>query len=196
MMSYYKAENGKYHPCEKKEAEYILIPINEYNGYQNAIRIVRDRAIQQIDRAKADEHGYTIVKAEKRRYNGGGEKTNEEAWLVTKSTPYSLKMGLQEASYMIEKDLREFYSYVDLPRIPMEFSTMTRVLPEKDLLNYKRRFFLEGDDREVYRENSIMMSVLDWMDEYDGIMIFNITRYARNLSTGCFEVTYWATSQV
>ena len=195
-MSYYKFENGKYHPCEKAEAEYVLIPINEYNGYQNAIRIVRDRALQQVDKSKADEHGYTFIKAEKRRYNSEKEKVNEEAWLITKSTPYALKMGADEAIYMIKKDLREFYNYVDLPELPTEFSKVRLPLSIKDFLCYNRRFILGGEAREPYRENTVMMTVLDWMDEYNGKMIFDIIKYGRNLSTGFFEVTYWATAEI
>lgn len=172
-----------------------MISVNEYNGYLNAIRIVRDRAIQQIDRNRADKHGYTLVKAEKRAYKDEKIRYDRNAWVITKSTPYSLKIGLQEVSYMIERDLSEFYNYKTLPVVRSNNAGYKEHLSINGLLDYYERYYLKKMDRNsIYDEAE--RKALSWMDELNGIVVFNITRIGRNYGTGCFEVTYWATDLI
>lgn len=87
------------------QATHVLITQKEYHGLQKALRIVRDRAVQQVEKSETDEHGYQLLRAEYRPYQG----TSYEAWLVTRRTPYSVHMGVSEVSEVISRDLDDFY---------------------------------------------------------------------------------------
>lgn len=193
-MEYLKLEGNQYSFCDEAEAEYVLIPKTEYNGLQNALRIVRDRAIQQIDKSKADEHGYALLRAEKRKYsNENGKKS--KAWLVSKSTPYSIKMSLQEASFVIKKDLEDYYGYRTLPIVYRgEYGQIER-LTEKKLIEYYERFFLNKESSEHIGNESIL-NAISWMEESGGIVAFEIARISKNHGSGCYEVSYWTTEPV
>ena len=111
-MQFLKKENQKFVAADEKSATHVLIPIEEYNGYEKALRIVHDRALQQIEKSKADEHGYTPLRAEKRCY-----KSLSYAWLITRRTPYSIKIKLEDAMTLIERDLSEHYNLKEISRI-------------------------------------------------------------------------------
>lgn len=87
------------------QATHVLITKKEYHGLQKALRIVRDRAMQQVEKSETDGYGYQLLRAEYRPYLG----TSYDAWLVTRRTPYSCRMGISEASWMIARDLKDFY---------------------------------------------------------------------------------------
>lgn len=91
---------------DESHAEAVLISTQEYHGLQKALRIVRDRAMQQIDKARADEHGYTLLRAERRRYS---LSSSDEVWQVTKRTPYSLHIPIESVSELIKRDIEAFY---------------------------------------------------------------------------------------
>ena len=76
--------------------------------YLNALRIIKDRSRQQIEKSKADEHGYRFLRANIRNY----KKTNYNAWLIKKETPYSVNMGVKLVNFLIVQDLYEYYNYV------------------------------------------------------------------------------------
>lgn len=179
-------------PEDSSNEETIEIPVEEYNGYQKAIRIVRDRAIQQIEKSKADEHGYTLLRADKRPYS---HKYESMAWLITMSTPYSIKMGLKEVSFMLEKDLTDFYGLRKLPDIP---ETDYRGKPSfktwyiKDFFS-DLRYHKKDADRSSIQNESLLFKY-EFLDSCDWELAFEISRIARNSATGCYEVSYWATS--
>ena len=54
MVEFYKKVDNKYCTCYESDAEYVMIPKQEYNGLQNALRIVKDRSLQQIDKSVKD----------------------------------------------------------------------------------------------------------------------------------------------
>ena len=75
----YKVEKGDVLRVEKLEKqvgekastdnENVTISREEYNGFQNALRIINDRSLQLIERDKADEHGYAIRYADQKIYD-------------------------------------------------------------------------------------------------------------------------------
>ena len=166
----------------------VAITEQELNGYKKAVRIVRDRAKQQIDKAKADEHGYTLMRADKRQYDREAGK----AWLITMSTPYSIKLSLSEASAIIERDLRDFYGLRDRPIVEEFDYGYRKVLSVSDLLEYYERFIVNGE--ETHRiGNMEMIRGIRWLMETKGRVAFELSRISRNIATGCYEVSYWAT---
>lgn len=196
MVDFLKRDNdGKLTYCHESESQYVLISINEYNGYEKALEIVRNRALQEIDRSKADEYGYKLVKAEKRRYRQGNRKVDNDAWFITKSTPYSLKMSVKQARAMIERDLRDFYNLRDMPVIRRNEFGYTEKLSVRDLLDYHERFFRAKMDRS-HIGNDAMLKALDWMDRLGGLVIFDLVGLTPNYAAGCYEVRYWATMPI
>ena len=171
----------------------VAVPEEELNGYKKAVRIVRDRAKQQIDKAKADENGYTLLRAEKRKYGHDREK----AWLITKSTPYSINMDLSEASAMIAGDLSEFYGFIKIPEWKRSgedmLSRMDAILSVKDMLNLNEKY--KNGDRSMMK-NEKLLFYIEWLDGYQWKIIFDVTRIAQNHASGCYEVSYWALSPV
>lgn len=166
----------------------VAVSEEELNGYKKAVRIVRDRAKQQIDKATADKNGYTMLRAEKRRY--GRDKGS--AWLMTKSTPYSIKMDFSEASAMITRDLAEFYGLVTIPKYK-------GIYDQEEKLSVKEMLRLNDDYKNGDRsgmQNEKILYYLDWLDGYRWRIIFDIARFSQNHATGCYEVSYWALSPV
>ena len=166
----------------------VAVSEEELNGYKKAVRIVRDRAKQQIDKATADKNGYTMLRAEKRRY--GRDKGS--AWLMTKSTPYSIKTDFSEASAMITRDLAEFYGLVTIPKYK-------GIYDQEEKLSVKEMLRLNDDYKNGDRsgmQNEKILYYLDWLDGYRWRIIFDIARFSQNHATGCYEVSYWALSPV
>ncbi len=168
------------------DADYAIVPISEYNGFQKAVRIVRDRALQQIDKAKADEHGYTLLKAERRKF----DRESGEAWLISKKTPYSAKINLNDAFEIIKRDLLDFYGYDESSYFHMGFRTYLRPVDYiKASLDYDR-----GSENEYLGENSEMGEVLRKIfDKKKGNVSFMVKGLSVNHSAGVYEVTYWST---
>ena len=167
----------------------VAVSEEELNGYKKAVRIVRDRAKQQIDKAKADKNGYTLLRAEKRKY--GRDKGS--AWLITKGTPYSIKMDFAEASALIAQDLREFYGFIDIPAWDWKGRYEQEKLSIKEMLSYNDSY--KNGDRSGMQNEKILF-YLDWLDLYKWKIIFEVSRFAQNHATGCYEVSYWALSPI
>lgn len=191
LFEAYKSWKQRAEELESKETlpdGMVAITEKELNGYEKAVRIVRDRAKQQIDKAKADEHGYTLLRADKRQY----DRKSGKAWLITMSTPYSIKMSLSEASAIVERDLKEFYGLRDLPVLEVTNYGHVKVLPISDVIEYYERFIV--NEEETYRiGNEQMLTGIRWLKETNGRVAFELSRLARNAATGCYEVSYWAT---
>lgn len=136
--------------------------------YLNMLRIIKDRSLQQIDKSKADEHGYRLLRANKRKR----EKNWKEAWIIKKETPYSVEMDAEVAYKLIESDLFNFYHYVK--KYPM--SKFVNVL-----------FGAEREEIEEYLRNR---------DILGKTLILDIVGIEGNYGKGVYEVTYWATNVI
>jgi len=100
------------------DATHVEIPINEYNGLLNALRIVKDRVLQDSEKSRNDEHGYQLISAKKtlyrykRRYENESDKEHSlKAFLITKKTPYPLSLDPKSVMSFIINDLRNYFSY-------------------------------------------------------------------------------------
>lgn len=187
--------------CSKDEAEYIMLPINEYNGLKKAVRIVNDRALQQIDKSKADKYGFRVLRAGKSFYKPG----NGMVYLVTKETPYSIKIRLDEAWALIENKLREIHYWVDefdlKDFIPEDYDSdymdVTCALYDSDypkiIKNWENR---EYRAREYLLDNSKKgRAVKNLMVKHSG-MIISIAKVSANQAQGVYEVSYWCTQPI
>lgn len=199
----YKKEDGSngIRFCDESEAGYIMLPIEQYHGLKKAVRIVNDRALQQIDKSKADKYGFRLLRADRKKF----KKHSGSLWLVTKETPYSSRITLSEARALIENRLREIYywideinleEYIDSDLSPFERYEMQ--IYESDLPNiveqwhdkeHRSRFNFLGD-------NSMKGEALLKCWQQNDSMIVEISKISVNYAQGLYEVSYWATEPI
>lgn len=198
-MMYLKQAGSEYSFCDEAAADYAVVPVSEYNGLKNALRIVRERAIQQIDRSKADIHGYRLLRAEYEQIRTVREDVF--AWRISKSTPYSAKMDVHTAKLQILQDLKEFYNFVrdeDISYVDerenftrLSFEMLCRGIPSYQgwVNSDRKRDFIVNND-------SCGRTLLKLFNKHDGVVAFNIHRLSYNYSSGVYEVTYWASEPI
>lgn len=191
MVEFYKKVDNKYCTCYESDAEYVMIPKQEYNGLQNALRIVKDRSLQQIDKSVADANGYRLLRTDKKKYNN----KNLKFWLVSKSTPYSIKMPLDVVHELVERDLREYYHYYDwydyVNRNGSPIITVDQLGYLNKLCNndYHERY-PESTYEDIFQE--IVVSGGYCVDE-KLVMSFDLNRISINYASGLYEISYWST---
>lgn len=95
---------------------YEVIPTEELNGYKNLLRILNDRACQEVKKSQTDEYGYRILdvwQGEEILVRRSKKCTVDVSVPVKKikmETPYSIKMNMAEADFIIEKNLQQYYA--------------------------------------------------------------------------------------
>ena len=177
-MEFYKIQDESYVLCDESDAEFVMIPRKEYNGLQNALRIVNDRALQQIDKSKADEYGFRFLRGEMRYYRKG----RGELYLITKETPYSVKLDVSEVKYLIENKLRELY-----PKTPNWFRNTRKMRT-----GLWKKPNIEKDNFFWGSSNAKSHAMYNAFSEYKQFVVA-VDRISANYGTGQYEVSYWAT---
>ena len=199
----YYGENGWIDVnADDEKAERVEIDVEEYNGLLVALDMVHRRALQQIDKSLADEHGYTLLRAD--------EKMNKQAkrpqWLITKTTPYSIKISPEQAKSLIEKDLRDYYSY----GFPVLTFLCRRRDGEKPALTKKRIknigeiyehwSVMHSSQRETdeslyewagYNDKSYIVPLRQWLKSNNYTFTYDICKLSCNYAQGKYEVSYW-----
>lgn len=173
----------------------VTVMSEEYHGYLNALRIIRDRSLQQIDKAKADEHGYTLKYADLRAYDRW-QHPELKGCFITKTTPVSLNIDLGTATFLIEKDLREFYGMIDLPVFTLVDDSLFNIkkMTPYDLLIALNQKYDTSYSHDFYVENSDYgQQVKAFLDSIQGHFIFETVKISGNIGQGVYEVSYWAT---
>lgn len=188
MERFCKDEDGRYVWCDESEAEYAFIDIEKYNGLRKALRIVRDRALQQIDKQIADEHGYRLVRAARVEYS---RSSTHKVWKITKSTPYSIKLGIEEAAYLIKQDMVDYYKLRPFP-LKVQFGKIVRMTYED--VAYEIECYCEREikDEDWLRCQERNKRVTNFIEEYDGLVVTEPIEYSTNIGQGVYEVTYYA----
>lgn len=187
-MKYVIEKQGKYAITEEEEdANYALVPINEYNGLLNAVRIVRDRAKQAVKKSQTDEHGYKLLRADRKPF----DRDTGDAWLITKQTPYSVDLSPSEVLFMLKADLWEFYGYSEEV---YEHDGFRYFIPPKDYIRASEDYVLRSE-RPFLAENSEKGELLkEIFERNQGNVSFFIARVGANYGAGVYEVSYWATN--
>ena len=184
-------ENGRPVSVDNLEdAEFVCMDKGKYLGYEKALRILNDRALQNIDRNIADEHGYTLLRAEKTVYK------KYEGWRIVKSTPHSLKIDLETAKFLIMQDLRKYYHYIELP----ELGYNHRIVNGRDCYDWVKineTYLLYEIPRGLNDEYSDRnRKVNEWWASVPDNIIFDVYAISSNIGQGNYEVTYWATDVI
>lgn len=193
----YYGENGwEDVEADDEKAERVEIDVEEYNGLLVALDMVRRRALQQVDKSKADEHGYLLLRADKKLH----KEYKKKCWLVTKTTPYSIKIPPEQAQKLIEKDLRDFYGLVFPKKFnyPYKGNNHIAKVGENLLFNNLLRTILNSDLDEQYehRDNwaetiSLAYQVREYLRSIDFRFSFDICKLSCNYAQGRYEVSYW-----
>ncbi len=173
----------------------VTIPKEEYNGLHNMLRILKDRSLQQIDRAKADRWGYVFKYCDHRVFDR--TKSDQKAYLITKTTPVSLKIDFKSAYLMISHDLQKLYHYINLERvITASYIRPSQIKPADFLLAISQR-----DDPDYnydfYCDNSDYgRKIKELLDDSPDEIIFEIIKLGSNIGQGVYELSYWATKPI
>ncbi len=177
----------------KKDEDSIVISKQTYNGFLKMLRILRDRSLQSIDRAKADQHGYTIKNAIYRCIDRN--YPDLKACFITKTTPISLKIDAETAKEMIWHDFLDFYNYIDLSRVATPSFPKQEKIETLDILRG-----LDQQKDEAYKDFDFFVSNDDYgrkikelIDGTKRAFVFEITGLHGNIGLGVYEVNYLAT---
>ncbi len=191
-----KNETGRlFRVLKDVDAEYAMISIEEYHGYRNALRIIKDRSLQEIEKAKADKYGYTLKYADYRAYDRTRPKY--KAYYITKSTPISLTIDAETAYFLIMEDLYSYYNCIDITSITTKSFGEPFVLSPLDLLQavkqrddpcYAQDFYVDNNDKG--------RKIKELLDDIDDNIIFEINRISSNYGQGIYELSYWATGLI
>lgn len=130
--------------------------------------IIRRRSLQAIKKSKADEHGYRLLRANKRKR----EPNWKESWIIKKETPYSVEMSADVAYKLIEDDFYNFYNFV-------------KKYSMSKLMN-----LMIGRDRNEIEE------YLKKRDLLGKPLVLDIVGIEANYGKGVYEVTYWASDVI
>lgn len=184
-------DNG-YSFCKKDEAEFAMMSIKEFNGFINTLNIINHRALQQIDKSETDEYGFRLLRADIRYYRKG----KGDLILITKETPFSVKLSLQEVSFFIKKELFKIYKYinvVDLTDFSDELLNSKKISPEEITKAVKNRNEHEDKCNFFVQNNAKGRAIYKAFHEYKDFIV-EIDRIVPNYGKGLYEVSYWATN--
>jgi len=183
---FYKTENDEYVKCTEDEAEEVLMSIEEYHGYEKALRMVHDRALQQVKKSETDEHGYCFKSARKKFY----KTLNRELWLVTKTTPYSCQIDGETALTLITNDLKSYYNLLIQKRFRFTVPSRYNEVEHEKEYNQKMSMkffqsnleqFKEDDENStlystklLYNRTVTLNEFLDWRHDDDDDLINHV----------------------
>lgn len=193
MATFLKKDRyGSFVAAREDEAEFVAVPVAEYNGYQNALRILHDRSLQSIDKSQADGAGYTLVRADQRVF--AKERSTLMAWYVQKKTPYSLKMPLDAVVNLVNRDLRQYYNLRPLPKAKYKTEyDVIEVACEVEKSGMRPYAFFEKYYKGTLDEKEYE-KIFRWLDEVDGKAVLRLDQVKANYGAGVYEIGYWATA--
>ena len=192
-MLYIKRDGEKIETCgpgeynfraySKEEEEYVkIISVSEYNGYLNALRIINERMLKQIDKKKkneCDNHGYKIISCERKTVENRSKK---KCWYITKRTPVTIEIEINEALLLIEDQLRIYYNYVSSDDGEDVLKTYNDI--KKDNIDL--------DERVLMKQGMDYKNMIEKMMSYEKIS-FGLFRIVKNYVEGVYDITYKAT---
>ncbi len=179
----------------KLSEDTVTILKAEYHGLQKALRIVRDRSLQQIDKEKADSQGYTFKYCDERVYDRA--YPDQKAYLITKTTPVSLKMDLETAEYLIKRDLIDFYHFIDISAIRVPDYPDVLKITAHDLILACSQRNNEKYSNDFYVDNSDKGRLIKaFLDIAPQALTFDLARIIANLGQGVYDISYWSTGPI
>ena len=188
------------------ECSYVLISKEQYNGYEKALRIIRDRALQQIDKAVADEIGYVFLSAEAKYMR---QEKIDNLMYVRYRTAYSIKIPLANIKGVIIRDLIERHNMMPESMKGYSYTNWNgekvyESISDRNIWNGVRDFITDkynGNDWKYreYKDNPIDIGyrkVYDYIQSKGGAIAVEIDKIIANVGQGVYEVSFWATDVV
>ena len=195
MIEYCNRVGGQWSfGVDESDAQYVVIPKSEYNGLRNALRIIHDRSLQQLEKSEVDEYGYKILRAELRTYPKRSGGDDRKYWYISKSTPYAIKMPVSAVSAAAINDLKNHYHYYDWKEVVNVNGSP--VLSLKDIGYIERYAQNPFDNRQFEWIHSNLTEPRGWMIDNRLVLSFDLCRLSANYSTGLFEISYWSTEPI
>ena len=208
-VEFLKKEAGSWTYCEESEAEAALIPIESYHGYEKALRILNDRAKQQIKPAPYDDHGYQTIRAEAKKYRNGNYSKHYKVFEITKNTPFSASLSLEEASDQIKLDLHKYYHYPTAAELQYNViyhdnTTKTFTMSYSELSHGILEYYA---DPQYFTKTRILESkitgdaekytkIKELAEKYNNSIIYSIEKFRVDYGRGVYSVTYMATGTI
>ncbi len=180
---------------DSDDEDVVVMPREEYNGIQKMFRILRDRSLQEIDKSKADTHGYSLKYADERIYDK--VHSQQKAYAITKLTPVSLRIDLETAFFMIKNDLKEYYNYIDDltceasangSSTDIKIPDLIAAIAQRDDPDYTHDFYLDNSDHGRY--------VKEFLDKQKNVVSFGPIKIWANFGQGVYEISYWASGPI
>lgn len=181
---FYKVVKGKLAIAEEEDADYALINIHEYNGLQKALRLVRERALQEVKKSTVDKHGYKLLNMSRQRY----ENTRYAHWVVKMASPYSIKIDINGVYEIILMDLKEHYGYERFP-----FESGNEIFYELELLERVEAYALRKAAGRVIEEMDPLEQLIE---KREGRIVFGLKNIKPNYGSGVYEVEFLATEML
>lgn len=170
--------------------DFITIPKALYNGYLNALRIIEDRGLQQIERQTADQHGYTLKYADLRVYDR--TYPDQKAFWIVKQTPISLKIDVATASFIIKQSLYKHYNFRDISQISTTIDSSIKMTIHELLIALEQKNDPDFN-HEFYVENSTRgRRIKEYIDGCPDSIIFELAKISSNIGQGVYDISYWA----
>ena len=192
LQQQYK-ESLQRNKTEVNDENEVVIPKEEYNGIQKMFRILRNRCMQEIDKGKADNHGYTLRYADERPFDR--THPDQKAYFITKMTPVSLRTDLETAYYMIKKDLKEYYNFIDnisskssLNGVNIKPADLLIALAQRKDPDYNQDFYVSNSDY-----GKMIKEILDTAPQ---IISYGPIKLTSNMGQGVYEISYWASAPI
>lgn len=137
-----------------------ILTDSEWNGYNKALEIIKNKSLAQVDKSKVDEYGYTPL-----FYGTCTRYINKKPYIVKttkKETPYSIKMDLYVVEELIIKDLNE-QGFCDID----EMELMNKVSKIKTLNGFEEVIEIIRAER-IYKGRIELISTLVDKDKIEG----------------------------
>lgn len=175
---YYDIEG--YQDCEADDdkAQVVEIPVQVYHGLLKAEEIVRRRACQQVKKSEVDDHGYKFLSAEKKYV----KDKKAYCWKITKLTPYSIDIGIEEVKGIVLNDLRSFYNYY---KDAMFVDDLLKCKTDEERLQK-----IDSEFTKYARDG--LTKAYNWMQTHGDRVLYELSRIRYNYQLGLFEITYLA----
>lgn len=215
-LKFLERVDNRFNYCDEENATHVMLDIKTYHGLDNVLRIYREKIKQmgKYEKAEADKHGYvTVIAKKKEPFHGTKKDLNKYGpyYMVKKTTPHPLTVDLATASYLIERDLTEFYHYIELPLILKDdYESAFERASQAEFKNTPEFGYMGGFDvrmrcslndvsdlgrflKEMKNSNADLLYGPEAHDLYrrlEGKAIGSIDEIAADFSHGRYTVTY------
>lgn len=171
-------EQDKLYRCDESEAEFVRLPISEYNGYMKLLRMNSERK----KRVSLENEEFKIVNAKKVGKNKFKDSdyfawSDYEVWQVTYITPFDTSAPFYDILKQLREDFIRLVGYYD-----------------RDSLQLGSKLTVGGVNslvcRGITKPNECEQEqILNFLIEHENKVAFGMDNFNYNEKIGRYEVT-------